>query len=230
MTLADYRTADAWQEALALGPALVRITEELPVHEQTGLVMQLHRLMIELPAAVASDLVSGGETRLLAYFKVVAAIELVERIYPALDSGSARQAIEVLATRIQPENFNRPVVITHVSVVDGGGEANDRSLVTTDDDTANQSVSADPQENHNDDLADLAPEIAPAPAVNPVHVPLIPYETPSAAPLSAPTMQVISVPAGQPLNTPTVAPEQAPTFNTPATDAATVYHVQPDSR
>ncbi len=100
MTLTDYRNTKAWQAALELGPHLVRLAEELPAAEQVGLSMQLRQLMVELPAAIALDLLNDGHTSLVVALRLGAALELIERIYPALDAGPARTAVTALTERI----------------------------------------------------------------------------------------------------------------------------------
>jgi hypothetical protein len=100
MTLTDYRNTKAWQAAIELGPQLVRLAEELPAAEQVGLSMQLRQLMVELPAAIALDLLNEGHTSLAVALRLGAALELIERVYPALDAGPARTAVAGLTERV----------------------------------------------------------------------------------------------------------------------------------
>lgn len=105
MPESQYRNTHSWQSVIELGPKLVRLAEDLPAHEQTGLVMQLHQLMVELPAMVASDLVSGTALRFLPLYRLTAALELVERVYPALDAGDAKHALADVALRLGGPSF-----------------------------------------------------------------------------------------------------------------------------
>ena len=109
MPESQYRNTHSWQSTIELGPKLVRLAEDLPAHEQTGLVMQLHELMVELPAMVANDLVNGASTRFLPLYRLTAALELVERVYPALDAGDAKLALADVALRIGGPTFTESI-------------------------------------------------------------------------------------------------------------------------
>ena len=116
MTLPQSRSTYSWTGAIALGPALVSLAEALPAHEQNGLVMQLQQLMVELPAMITHDLVIGGETRHDSVFRLVAALELIDRIYPALDGADAREALDTLAERLSGPNFQEVIAPPAVAV------------------------------------------------------------------------------------------------------------------
>ncbi len=105
MTLTESRSTHSWQEAIAIGPHLVTLAEALPSHESTGLVMQLASLMVEIPATITADLVRGGEQRFNPIFRLSAALELIERVYPALDGASVRTALDHLADRVASDHF-----------------------------------------------------------------------------------------------------------------------------
>lgn len=96
MTLADFRSNTSWKHALELGPELMEIAEALPAGEELGLSLQLRQLMVELPASIAMDLSKGTEHRHLAGFKLLAALELIDKVYPALDTANARAAADRL--------------------------------------------------------------------------------------------------------------------------------------
>lgn len=105
MSPAEFRKTYSWHAALDLGPELVSLAEDLPLHEQTGLVMQISELMIELPAMVAADLVDGSTLRFGPFYRLTAALELIERVYPALDAGEAKSALEELGARLASASF-----------------------------------------------------------------------------------------------------------------------------
>jgi hypothetical protein len=111
MSQAEYRKTYSWQGALALGPKLVILSEDLPSHEQTGLVMQISELMVELPAMVAADLVDGTSLRFAPLYRLMAALELIERVYPALDAGDAKQSLEELGERLATSVFEDVVAV-----------------------------------------------------------------------------------------------------------------------
>jgi len=100
MTLSEYRKTQSWQGAIAIGPALINLAEALPASEEMGLSFQLRQLMVEVPAAVANDLMRGTEARHKAVLRLVAAIELIDKVYPALDTASVRTSVDQLADRL----------------------------------------------------------------------------------------------------------------------------------
>ena len=96
MTLADYRKDSTYRAAIELGPKLMNMAEELPASEEMGLSLQLRQLMVELPASVAGDLTLGTGTRHAAGFKLLAVLELIDKVYPALDTAATRSAADKL--------------------------------------------------------------------------------------------------------------------------------------
>jgi hypothetical protein len=109
MTLSDYRKTYSWQGAMELAPGLINLAEALPASEEMGLNHQLRALMVELPAAIAGDLIHGSESRHTPSLKLVTAIELIDRVYPALDTAATRTAAEKLAERLTGTNWNEPI-------------------------------------------------------------------------------------------------------------------------
>lgn len=100
MSLAGYRTSHSYKKAVELGPHLVSLAEELPAAEEMGLSWQLRKLMIELPAAVAQDTLSDTVLRRPAAIQLVTVLELIDRIYPALDTADIRRQAEELAEEL----------------------------------------------------------------------------------------------------------------------------------
>lgn len=105
MTLSDYRQTKAWQGALDLGPQLLRLAEELPAAEEMGLSLALRQAAIELPAGIAADLLQDRQPRLDQALKVTAALELIDQVYPALDTATARAAADKLLERLTGGDF-----------------------------------------------------------------------------------------------------------------------------
>jgi hypothetical protein len=106
MTVSEYRDTYSWQAALELGPRLMSLAEELPAAEEMGLSFQLRQLMVELPAVVAADLIQDGTTRQTVALKLVATLELVDRVYPALDTAATRTAADNLVERLMGAGFD----------------------------------------------------------------------------------------------------------------------------
>lgn len=107
MTLSDYRQSPSWKGAVDLGPQLVSLAEELPAAEELGLSWQLRQLMVEVPACIAADLLDGSATRRPAVFRLLAVLELIDRVYPALDTAATRQQAEDLAQHLLEEDFGK---------------------------------------------------------------------------------------------------------------------------
>jgi hypothetical protein len=97
--MTDYRNTHAWHEALDLAPLLVRVAEQLPDDEATGIAAEVRRLAIDVPAAVAARLTTEQVDAGIVVLRVVAALEVIERVYPALDTAAARAAADQLYAR-----------------------------------------------------------------------------------------------------------------------------------
>ena len=126
MTLDNYRTTLAWHEALDLAPHLVRIAEQLPDGESAGLGARLRMLSTEIPGSIAADLVTGSQTALQVALHTAAALEVIEHVYPALDTAVARSATDELAARVQGPNFaEQPAVSLPPEIADATNAAVD---------------------------------------------------------------------------------------------------------
>jgi hypothetical protein len=106
VTLADYQDTYSWQAAVALSRPLTKLIEELPVPENYDLKKALQSLMIELPAAIGNDLISGAKTRDEVYVRLQTTLELVEAIYPALDIAASKTALQGLVVRGESDSFD----------------------------------------------------------------------------------------------------------------------------
>lgn len=164
MALSEFRDTHSWQGAIELGPKLVRLAEDLPVAEQMGLSLQLRQSMVDLPAAIAVDLLEGGSnTRKPATLRLVAMLDLIEKIYPALDTADVRGAVDTLAERIASDKFGEQTAGAATAYLPGA---------TTPATTEHLAVDLD--------------EPAAAPSAVPV-VPEAPVPAPAPAPEVAPT-------------------------------------------
>jgi hypothetical protein len=105
MTLSEYRTTHSWQQAIRLGSQLVRLAEQLPAAEDMGLSYQLRQSMVDLPAAIAQDLIENTQHRMPAAFRLVATLDLIEHVYPALDGAAAHAAVDQLVARLSSAQF-----------------------------------------------------------------------------------------------------------------------------
>lgn len=95
-----YRSYYAWQEAMKLGLTLYHLADELPNEEQHLLASDLRRAAVEVPSVIAHNLLGGQTADLLPIIKLQTAMELIGKIYPALDTADAEAEIKTLADRV----------------------------------------------------------------------------------------------------------------------------------
>lgn len=105
MTINDYRDTYSWRAAIELGSPLTLLTEELPSQENSGLITALQSLMVDLPSAIASDLIGGTATRQTVYVRLQSVLELIERVYPALDTAESKAKLDELIARTESPDF-----------------------------------------------------------------------------------------------------------------------------
>jgi hypothetical protein len=105
MTLSEFPDTYSWQGALELGPKLLNLADELPASESMGLSLHLRQLAVELPAGIAASLLAGNSADMAVMLKLIATLELVERVYPGLDFSAVRHQADELAARLAGEGF-----------------------------------------------------------------------------------------------------------------------------
>lgn len=105
MTFSEYADTFSWQGALELAPRLLSLADELPASETMGLSLQLHQLAVELPASIAVSLIAGQAAELGVMLKLITVLELVDRVYPALDVAPVRRQADELAERLAGDRF-----------------------------------------------------------------------------------------------------------------------------
>ena len=84
----------------------MRLAEELPAAEEHGLSLHLRQLMVQVPAAVAEDLIKNRDSQLASALKLVTVLELIDLVYPALDTADTKSAADALLQRLASPNFN----------------------------------------------------------------------------------------------------------------------------
>jgi hypothetical protein len=109
MPAAEFRDTRSWQEAIALGPELMELAEAMPATEELGLSWQLRKSMVRLPAAVALDLDDDKDARKVELYRLMATLELIDKVYPALDTAAAKSAVDRLAERLTGPGFDERV-------------------------------------------------------------------------------------------------------------------------
>ena len=66
----NHRSLKAWQEAIALVDALYEITVSFPADERFGLVSQIRRAAVSVPANIAEGFARSGTKELLHFLSI----------------------------------------------------------------------------------------------------------------------------------------------------------------
>lgn len=99
------KKAYAWRESLELSKRLVQICEEFSDANSNVLVWHLRQAVVEIPATIAADLQGNRGATMEPIVKLVAELELVKKIYPAIETGDADEQVEKLMGRMQSDGF-----------------------------------------------------------------------------------------------------------------------------
>lgn len=102
----DVRKAYVWQEAVQLSCELVRICEDFSDADRNVLVWHLRQAIVDIPAGIAADLSLKREPSMEAVIKLDTELELVHRIYPAIDTGKAPEQLRSLMERMSAKGFS----------------------------------------------------------------------------------------------------------------------------
>jgi hypothetical protein len=107
MAFSDFRDTYSWKGAVELGPHLARLADELPAAEQMGLALQLRDGMVNLASGVGLDLLDGDTfARRRHAVRLLATLDLIDHVYPALDTAAARDALDKLLDRLTGPDFD----------------------------------------------------------------------------------------------------------------------------
>jgi hypothetical protein len=102
----DVKKAYAWQEAIDLSKQLVAVCEEFSDADTNVLVWHVRQAVVDIPAGVASDLQANRSAMMEPMVKLASALELVRRIYPGIETGTAEERFERLWQRMASNKFN----------------------------------------------------------------------------------------------------------------------------
>jgi hypothetical protein len=97
----EVKRAYAWKESLDLAKALVRVCEEFSDAERNVLVWHLRQAVVDIPAGVAADLAADRPANKEAIIKLATTIELVDKIYPAIEIGTVESKLQTLIERVE---------------------------------------------------------------------------------------------------------------------------------
>lgn len=101
----DVKKTYAWQEAMELSRELIRLCEEFSDGDRNVLVGHLRQAVVDIPATVAADIKVGRSATMEPAIRLATELELVHRVYPAIETGSVPQKLEALIQRMESVNF-----------------------------------------------------------------------------------------------------------------------------
>ncbi len=99
----------AWKEAIELSLDLIRICEEFSDGDHNVLLGHLKNAVVDIPASIASDIKYSRGANLEPVVKLATELELVHRVYPAVDTGSAPEKAQKLLERMESNNFHEQI-------------------------------------------------------------------------------------------------------------------------
>ncbi len=159
----------AWKEAIELSLDLIRICEEFSDGDHNVLLGHLKNAVVDIPASVASDIKYSRGANLEPVIKLATELELVHRVYPAVDTGSAPEKVKSLLARMESNDFHEqiptkpepapkpeeePVEVKEAPKVEDAEEEHTEEPVEATEPTANEEPQpepekeADQEENH----------------------------------------------------------------------------------
>lgn len=109
----SYKQTHVWKEALRLSRRLYNLSDDLPDDEQSNLGASLRDLASRIPGEIAIDLVKGTQPRMDYLLRVASLLELIDNVYPALDTSSVQKLTDSVLERMQStENFQEATTTT----------------------------------------------------------------------------------------------------------------------
>lgn len=106
----EYRQYHSWEEAIKLSQQVHGLIESLPSDESSALAASLNAAAVSVPANVALNIMLGQPADIRYIVELQTQIELVNRIYPALDTASVERAASQLLERLQSVERFREMV------------------------------------------------------------------------------------------------------------------------
>ena len=116
------------------------LSEELPAHADRGLVMALQSSMLDIPTTIADDLINSTKTRQVAYLRLESALELIERVYPALDTAESKAKLDELIERTESSAFAETIRAPLPDPADEDSDEDDVEPAATPVEVATESV------------------------------------------------------------------------------------------
>ncbi len=100
MNLENYQNSYIWKEAVDLADRAQKVSEEIPADAQETLGLALRQSLLEVPAAATMLAMQGDQKHQLPVLKLAAALEMIERVYPAIDLTEAQTALATVTKRL----------------------------------------------------------------------------------------------------------------------------------
>lgn len=120
------------------------LVESLPEDERSALAASLSETAVRIPTSVAMDLIKGESAEVKAIVSLLTQIELVDRIYPALDTAEVQTAAQNLLVRLQDEGQFKAMIAQAPAPATVDEEADDKDL---DEDSENDEEDEDSEDN-----------------------------------------------------------------------------------
>lgn len=105
MNYINYKHSYAWQTAIDLIPLVNRLSDDLPAGEGDSLGGELRRTVIDLATGIAVTIMSGSAPKLESAIRLETQLEVIRRVYPALDTSAVEQSLSSLLQRLQSDDY-----------------------------------------------------------------------------------------------------------------------------
>ncbi len=106
----SYRSFKAWEEAIDLSLLVHSLIESLPSDERSALATSLNAAAVNIPTSIALNLIHMQVADIRDLVSLQTQLELVDRIYPALDTAEVAETGQALLNRLQdPARFRETI-------------------------------------------------------------------------------------------------------------------------
>jgi hypothetical protein len=109
VTHKEYQNTHAWQQAIELSLQLQSLIEELPAEEKDSLIPLLRESMVNIPAKIAMALIHDSQPDMEAVLRLQTQLEIISRVYPAIEIGSQQDSLGELLERLSDGTFQELV-------------------------------------------------------------------------------------------------------------------------
>lgn len=89
-----------WRDAIQVSKEIVEMCEDFSNQESNILLGHLRNSVIDIPAGVAADLAAGRQVSSEPLIRLVATIELIHAVYPAIDTAKVIEQLDAMKRRL----------------------------------------------------------------------------------------------------------------------------------